>query len=201
MNRMEGTLGYSPLRIIGDDDFPPRCGDDLVMLSGAVIYNGVILGAHARVGHNAVIREQNVIGDNFSLWSNSVVDYGCRIGHRVKIHCNVYVAQFTTLEDDTFLAPGVTIANDPHPGCAHSHECMRGPTIRRGAKIGVNVTILPFITIGEGALIGAGSVVSRDIPAGAVAVGNPARVVRMADQLVCSVDPPLTERPYPASWK
>ena len=197
MNRVEGRVGYEPLRDIVADDVAPQCGDDLVTLSGSIIYNGVVLGAHARLGHNAVIREQNIIGDHFSLWTNSIVDYGCRIGNRVKIHCNVYVAQFTVLEDDVFLAPGVSIANDPHPGCAFSQQCMKGPTIRRGAKIGVNVTILPFVTIGEGALIGAGSVVTRDIPSGAVAVGNPARVVRSAESLTCVVDPPLTTHPYP----
>jgi acetyltransferase-like isoleucine patch superfamily enzyme len=196
MNRVEGHVGYPPLRDIGADDGPPQCGEDLVMLSGSVIYNGVVLGSHARLGHNAIIREQNLIGDHFSLWSNSIVDYGCRIGNNVKVHCNVYVAQYTVLEDDVFLAPGVSIANDPHPGCAFSSSCMKGPTIRRGAKIGVNVTILPFVTIGEGALIGAGSVVTRDIPDGVVAVGNPARVVRSIETLTCVVDPPLTEHPY-----
>ena len=189
-------LGYIPLRPIGADNFPPRVGEGLVMLSGAVIYNGVILGREARLGHNVVIREQNVIGDHFSLWNNSVVDYGCHIGDRVKIHCNVYVAQYTILEDDVFLAPGVTIGNDPHPGCEFSAQCMRGPHICRGAKVGLNVTILPFVTIGENALIGAGAVVTRDIPPGMLAYGNPARPVRPVTELTCVVDPPLTDHPY-----
>jgi len=100
----------------------------------------------------------------------------------VKIHCNVYVAQFTTIEDDVFLAPGVTIANDPHPICS---KCMQGPTIRRGARIGVNVTLLPLITIGENALVGAGSVVTADVPAGMLVAGNPARVIGPVDSLEC----------------
>ncbi len=104
------------------------------------------------------------------------------IGDRVKIHCNVYIAQFTTIEDDVFIAPGVTIANDPHPICT---KCMQGPTIRRGARIGVNVTLLPLITIGENALVGAGSVVTADVPAGMLVAGNPARVIGPVDSVEC----------------
>lgn len=172
-------------------------GSAAVIRSGSVLYAGSRIGARLNVGHNAIIREENVIGDDFSLWSNSTVDYGCVIGDRVKIHHNVYVAQFTVLEDDVFLAPGVMIANDPHPGCARSRECMRGPAIKRGAQIGVNATILPFVTIGERVLVGAGSVVTRDVPPGAVVVGNPARVTGRAADLACIVEPPLVDRPYP----
>ena len=106
------------------------------------------------------------------------MDYSCRIGDGVKIHCNCYIAQYTELEDDVFLAPGVTIANDLYPGDERSAELMAGPRIGAGAQIGVNVTILPYVRIGPGALIGAGSVVTRDVPAGAVAFGNPAAVRR-----------------------
>jgi len=152
-----------------------------------VIYAGSVIGERLETGHNVILRESNVVGDNFSIWNNSTVDYECRIGANVKLHNNVYVAQFTVLEDDVFLAPGVMIANDPHPGCVHSKECMRGPTIKRGAQVGCNVTILPYVTIGERALIGAGSVVVHDIPARAVAVGNPARVIKMIDDLRCPI--------------
>jgi len=122
------------------------------------------------------------IGSHTSIWNNTTIDYGCVIGDRVKIHCNIYVAQFTTIEDDVFLAPGVTIANDPHPICT---KCMQGPTIRRGARIGVNVTLLPLITIGENALVGAGSVVTADVPAGMLVAGNPARIVGPVDSCEC----------------
>jgi acetyltransferase-like isoleucine patch superfamily enzyme len=124
-----------------------------------------------------------MIGDDVSVWSNSVIDYGCRIGNRVKIHCNCYVAQYTELEDDVFLAPGVTIANDLYPGDERSAQLMAGPRIGAGAQIGVNVTILPYVRIGASTLIGAGSVVARDIPAGTVAYGNPAVVRRAVAEL------------------
>jgi len=161
---------------------------------GTIIYAGSSIGDHLETGHHVIIRELNEIGDNFRIWSNSIVDYGCRIGNNVKVHSQVYIAQFTVIEDDVFLAPGVTVANDPHPGCSLSLQCMRGPTIRRGAQIGANATLLPFVSIGEHALVGAGSVVTRDVPAGAVVRGNPARVSGRVEDLVCHKG--LTDRPY-----
>jgi acetyltransferase-like isoleucine patch superfamily enzyme len=149
------------------------------------------IGAGLQTGHNVVIREENTIGDNLNIWNNSTIDYGCTIGSGVKIHCNVYVAQYTILEDEVFLAPGVTIANDPHPLCG---QCLRGPTLKRRARIGVNVTLLPHITIGESALIGAGSVVTQDIPSYAVAYGNPARVHKTIHELECFEG--IVEHPY-----
>jgi acetyltransferase-like isoleucine patch superfamily enzyme len=153
-------------------------GDDAHLRSGTVVYAGTTVGRGLQTGHNVVIREQVRIGDDVSIWSNSVVDYGCVIGDRVKIHSNCYLAQYTELEDDVFLAPGVTIANDLYPGSRVSGDAMAGPLIREGAQIGVNVTLLPYITIGRGAIIGAGSVVTRDVPDGMIAYGNPAVVVR-----------------------
>lgn len=182
-------LGYLPGRRIADVAL--SIGPGARIRSGTVIYAGSTIGTGLETGHNVVIREENTIGDNLNIWNNSTIDYGCVIGDRVKIHCNVYVAQFTTLEDEVFLAPGVIIANDPHPVCG---LCMRGPTIKRGARIGVNVTLLSHITVGEGALVGAGSVVTRDIPAYSVAYGNPARPLKSADELPCPFD--LVERPY-----
>jgi acetyltransferase-like isoleucine patch superfamily enzyme len=151
--------------------------------SGTILYGGSVAGDNLQTGHNVVIREDSYLGHDVSVWSNSIIDYGCVVGDRVKIHSNCYVAQFTELEDDVFLAPGVTIANDLYPGNRDSADAMAGPLIRAGAQIGVNSTILPFVTIGEGAIIGAGSVVTRNIPAGVVAHGNPARVTRKVSEL------------------
>ena len=164
-------IGYPVSRTDVD---PLVLGPGATLRSGTVLYDGTTIGRCLQTGHGVVVREACEIGDDVSIWSNSVVDYGCRIGDRVKIHCNCYVAQFTELEDDVFLAPGVTIANDLYPGDRRSAQLMAGPRIGAGAQIGVNVTILPFVRIGAGALIGAGSVVTRDIPAAVVAFGNPA---------------------------
>lgn len=172
--------GYIPTRFNGRS---LSLGPDPHLRSGTVIYAGSVIGARLETGHNVVIREDNQIGDDVCVWSNAVIDYGCRIGSRVKIHSGCYVAQFTELDDDVFLAPGVCIANDLYPGDAESARRMRGPKIGAGAQIGVNSTILPYVEIGAGALIGSGSVVTRDLPANCVAYGNPARPHKMRTDL------------------
>ena len=106
-------LGYPTGRHI--ELRPVRIGDGARIRSGTAIYASVEIGARFETGHNVVIREENRIGDDCAVWNSSTIDYGCVLGHRVKIHCNVYVAQYTIIEDDVFLAPGVIIANDPHP--------------------------------------------------------------------------------------
>jgi acetyltransferase-like isoleucine patch superfamily enzyme len=153
-----------------------RLGRDAVLRSGSVVYLGSRVGDRFETGHHVVLREECAVGDDVSVWSNTVVDYGCRIGNRVKIHANCYIAQYTDIRDDAFLAPGITIANDLYPGQRASAEVMSGPSIREGAQLGVNVTVLPYVVIGEHCLIGAGSVVTRDLPSGSVAFGNPATV-------------------------
>ncbi len=163
-----------------------RIGGDAVVRSGTVIYAGSSIGEHLETGHNVVIREENVLGSRVSIWNNTVIDYGCKIGDNVKIHCNCYIAQFTTIEDGVFLAPGVTIANDIHPGCPDSRPCMRGPTLKRGVQIGVNATILPYVTIGERSLVGSGAVVTRDVPPDSVVYGNPARIRGSIFELTCT---------------
>lgn len=168
-------VGYPPDRPVPE---PLDLGPSARLRSGTVIYAGSSIGARLNTGHNVVIREQSTIGDDVSVWSNSVVDYGCRIGHRVKIHTGCYVAQFSEIDDDAFLAPGVCFANDLYPGSAPSAAAMRGPHVGAGAQIGVNVTVLPYVRIGAGTIIGAGSVVVHDVPSGVVAVGSPARPIR-----------------------
>ncbi|HDH53237.1 MAG TPA: N-acetyltransferase [Nitrospirae bacterium] len=187
-------IGYSPLR--DDIDQSIRIGNNLIVLAGAIIYKGTRIGDNAIIGHNVVVREENIIGDNFKIWSNSVIDYGCNIGNNVKIHSNCYIAQFTSIEDNVFLAPGTTIGNDPHPGCDFSIECIKKANvfIKKGAQIGLNVTILPNVVIGERALVGAGAVVVDNVPAETVVTGNPARVSKSRYDLKCETG--LTDNPY-----
>lgn len=173
-------LGY---RVERFDAEPLVLGPDARLRTGTVLYDGSTIGARLQTGHNVIVREQCEIGDDVAIWSNSVIDYGCRIGDGVKIHTNIYVAQFTVIEEGAFLAPGVAIANDLYPGSDASADVMRGPHIEAGAQIGVGATLLPYVRIGAGAIIGSGAVVSRDIPAGTVAYGNPARPTKMVADL------------------
>ena len=175
------VLGYLPIR---GGHIVLTIGRGAHIRQGTIIYGGSRIGCNLETGHNVIIREENDIGDNFRIWNNSIIDYGCHIADNVKIHNRVYIAQFTTIENDVFLAPGVTLTNSIHPGCPHSHECKRGPYIKRGAQIGINCTVLPQVTIGEHAVIGAGSVVTKDIPDGTVAYGNPAEIKGEIDSLI-----------------
>jgi acetyltransferase-like isoleucine patch superfamily enzyme len=166
-------IGYPPARAVRE---PVVLGRDAHLRSGTVLYQGSCIGDRFETGHHVVVREECRIGDDVSVWTGSVVDYGCRIGTGVKIHCNCYIAQFTEIEDDVFLAPGVTIANDLYPGDEASGKLMSGPSIGAGACIGINVSILPFVRIGAGTIVGAGATVTRDLPDGCVAYGSPAVV-------------------------
>jgi acetyltransferase-like isoleucine patch superfamily enzyme len=169
-------------------------GDNAIIRSGTVIYAGTKIGKNLQTGHNVTIREKNIIENNFSIWTGSVIDYGCKIGNNVKIHCNCYVAQFTTIENGVFLAPGVVTTNDPHPGCKFAKQCMCGPVLKKNAQIGANSTIVPFVTVGESALIGAGSIVTKNIPHDVIAYGNPARIHGKISSLKCLFD--YTDKPY-----
>ena len=184
-------LGYLPARGM---HLTLHIGTAAHIRSGTVIYGGSRIGCNLDTGHNVVIREENEIGDNFRIWNNSVIDHSCRIGNNVKLHAMVYIAQFTVIEDNVFLAPGVTTANVLHPGCPDAPECLHGPTIKKGAQIGINAAILPLVVIGENSLIGAGSVVTKDIPPGVVAYGNPAQVICAIGDLTCSAG--LRDKPY-----
>jgi acetyltransferase-like isoleucine patch superfamily enzyme len=171
----DGTaiIGYPSTRVANGN---VTLGAGAHVRSGTAIYVGSHIGDRFQTGHNVVVREECVIGDDVSVWSNTVIDSGCYIGNRVEIHSNCYIAKYTDIEDDAFLAPGVCIGNDLYAGQTASAQLISAPSIGRGAQIGVNVTILPFVRIGAGCLIGAGAVVVLDIPQGCVAFGNPAIV-------------------------
>jgi acetyltransferase-like isoleucine patch superfamily enzyme len=168
-------------------------GPGAVIRSHTVIYAGVSIGARLSTGHGAMIREDNVLGDDVSVGTNAVLEYGNRLGNHVRVHSGCFLEN-GVVEDNVFLGPHVVFTDDPHPMCPRYRDCVGGPTVRRQASIGANVTLLPGVEVGEGALIGAGSVVADDVEAGVVAAGNPAKAVKRIEDLTCW--PGHFERPY-----
>jgi UDP-2-acetamido-3-amino-2,3-dideoxy-glucuronate N-acetyltransferase len=128
------------------------------------------------------------LGDDVKVGAFVEIQKGVKIGHRCKISSHSFLCEGVTIEDEVFVGHNVTFINDRFPRASNADgslqteadwECI--PTlVKRGAAIGSGSTILCGVTIGEGATIGAGSVVTKDIPAGAVVAGNPARVLRLA---------------------
>lgn len=178
---------------VGDGALPTRIGPDAVIRSHAVVYAGATIGARFNAGHGALVREGNVLGDDVSVGTNAAVEYGNRIGDRVRIHTGCFLAN-CVIEHDVFIGPNVVFTDDPHPMCPRYRDCVGGATVRRHVSVGANVTVLPGVEIGEGSLVGAGSVVAANVAPGVVVAGNPARVVKKIDELVCW--PGFFERPY-----
>jgi acetyltransferase-like isoleucine patch superfamily enzyme len=186
---------------------PPRGAEEgeLSLIIGAnptirpfsTIYAGTVIGDDFQTGQGASIREDNFIGNNVSIGTNAVVEFGNRLGDRVRIHSGCFL-EMVTIEDDVFVGPHVVFTDDPHPMlCPRYKECKGGAIVRRLARIGANSTILPGVEIGENALVGAGSVVTHDVPSNAIVVGNPARVIKQIDDLTCP--PGFFEKPY--AWE
>lgn len=175
-------------------EVPTVIGPGAVIRSHTVIYAGNRIGAHFQTGHGALIREDNEIGDDVSIGSHSIVEHHVWIGNGVRIHSAVFVPEFSRLEDGCWLGPNVVVTNALHPLCPSVKECLKGATVRRGAKVGAGAILLPGVTIGEMALVGAGAVVTADVPAGAVVVGSPARYVKDVSELACPYG--LEEHPY-----
>lgn len=178
-------------------DLKTVIGDGAVIRAFSVIYAGVKIGKGFQSGHGVLIREDNIIGDNVSVGSGADLEFANRIGNGVRIHSGCFL-ESVTVEDDVFIGPNTVFTDDPHPmKCARYRECSSGAIVRRLAKIGANVTVLPSVKIGKNSLIGAGSVVTKDVPANAVVAGNPARYIKDIKSLKCRAG--FFKRPY--IWK
>jgi len=154
---------------------PLVIGPDGRIRSHTIIYAATRIGARLQTGHGVLIRELTEIGDDCSIGSGSVVEFAVVIGNRVRLHSQCFVPEYSVLEDDCWLGPRVVLTNARFPKSRGAKHNLEGVRICRFAKIGANATLLPGVVIGEGALVGAGAVVTRDVPPDTVVVGNPAR--------------------------
>ena len=173
----------TPPRGKKDGEVATTIGEGAVIRSHTVVYAGNVIGKNFQTGNKVNIRESNRIGDNVSVGTLSVIEHHVEIADNVRIHTQVFIPEYSILEEGCWIGPNVVFTNAKYPLAPGVKDSLAGPTIRKGAKIGANVTLLPGVVIGENALVGAGSVVVRDVAPGAVVAGNPARVIRQISEL------------------
>ena len=162
------------------DPLPPTAiGDGTVISTGAIVFAGSSIGANCIVGDQACIRERVTMAANCILGRGSLIENDTTVGAGTRIQAEAYITAYSTLEEDVFIAPCVVTTNDNFMGRTEQRKSlMKGPTIRRGARVGGGAILLPGIEIGEEAFVGAGAVVTKDVPARKLVVGSPARVLR-----------------------
>src|SRR6478672_874038 len=161
------------------ENLPPlRLGVRVTVCSGAIVYAGSVIGDEAIIGDQAQVRERSVIGYRTVIGRGTAIDNDVTIGARVKIQSNVYVTAFSLVEDDVFIGPGASTTNDDTMSRHAPDIALRGATLRRACRIGGGAVLVPGVEVGEEAFIGAGAVVTKDVPPRAFMVGVPARQVR-----------------------
>ena len=170
----------SPRSTAKREALPPlELGAGTIVSTGAIVFAGTTVGERVIVGDQACIRERCEIGDDVVVGRGSLVENDTTVGALTKIQAHAYITAYSTLEEHVFIAPCVATTNDNFMGRTEKrHELVKGPTIRRGARVGGAAVLLPGIEIGEEAFVGAGAIVLRDVPARAVVVGSPARQIR-----------------------
>ncbi|RLI86672.1 MAG: N-acetyltransferase [Archaeoglobales archaeon] len=177
-------IGYPTANLLGSETKHLKgavIGDNAVIRSNTVIYCEVEIGNNFVTGHNVVVREKTRIGDNVLLGTNTIVEGNTVIGNNVSIQSNVYIPINTVIEDFVFIGPNAVLTNDKYP-LRKDYE-LKGPVIRRGATIGANSVLLPSIEVGEGAFIAAGSIVTKNVPPWKLAIGCPARIRDLPEEL------------------
>jgi acetyltransferase-like isoleucine patch superfamily enzyme len=172
------TLG--PRSTTKQEQLPPlELGPGTIVSTGAIVFAGTRVGARVIVGDQACVRERCDIGDDVVIGRGTLVENDTTIGKLTKIQADAYITAYSTLEDQVFIAPRVITTNDNFMGRTEKRHALRkGPTIRRGARVGAGAVLCPAVEIGEEAFVGAGAVVVEDVPPRVLVVGNPARVLR-----------------------
>jgi acetyltransferase-like isoleucine patch superfamily enzyme len=170
----------SPRSTAKQEPQPPTViGAGTIVSTGAVVFAGSQLGERVIVGDQACVRERVVLGDDVVIGRGSLVENDTTIGARTKIQAMAYITAYCVLEEDVFIAPCVVTTNDNFMGRTEKRlALMKGPVVRRGARVGGGAILCPGVEIGEEAFVGAGAVVTKDVPPRMVVVGSPARAIR-----------------------
>ncbi|WP_406657753.1 DapH/DapD/GlmU-related protein [Methanolobus sp. ZRKC2] len=188
------TLGYPQhdilQRIIDEEreienfDFPGcQIGEEAFIRAGTTIFSNVSTGRMFKTGHNAMVREKTTIADNVLVGTNVIIDGNVTIGNNVSIQGNAYIPTHVTIEDNVFIGPCAVLSNDRYP--VRGEYVPEGPILRKGASIGANATLVPGVEIGEGAMVAAGALVTKDVPAWKLAIGCPAQIKDLPDIMQC----------------
>lgn len=163
-------------------------GDNATLRSHTVIYAGNRIGKNFQTGNKVNIRELNEIGDNVSIGTLTVIEHHIKIGNGVRVHSQVFVPEYTILEDECWIGPNVVITNAKYPKSINVKKELQGARIKKKAIIGANCTLLPGVVIGENAFVGAGSVVTKNVPDKTVVAGNPAVAIKSIHELPYNPD-------------
>jgi len=162
---------------------PIKIGKKVVVRGNCTLYSGVVIDENVRFGHNVLIREGVTIGENSLIGTNVVIDGQCCIGRNVSIQTGAYISAYSIVEDFVFLAPNCCLLNDKY--LSRKKFKLIGPIVKKGASIGGNATLFPGVIVEEGAVVGAGAVVTKSVPSKTIVVGIPAKVLK----------------PVPRNWK
>lgn len=176
------TLGFPSRGNLSRKTFPgTTLGKNALLRSGTILYCDVTIGDDFQTGHNVMIREHTRIGNGVAIGTATVIEGHTSIGDHVSIQSMVYIPTETEIGNRVFIGPNSVLTNDKYP--PRNIGGLKGPVIMDDAAIGGNVTILPGIRIGAGALVAAGAVVTRDVPEGMLAVGSPARIKNLPPKI------------------
>jgi acetyltransferase-like isoleucine patch superfamily enzyme len=170
----------SPRSTARRDPLPPaEIGAGTIVSTGAIVFAGTTVGERVILGDQSCVRERVTVGDDVVIGRGSLVENDTTIGAMTKIQAEAYITAYSTLEEQVFIAPCVVTTNDNYMGRTEKrHAEIKGPTIRRGARIGGGAILCPGIEIGEEAFVGAGAVVTKNVEPRMLVVGNPARAIR-----------------------
>jgi acetyltransferase-like isoleucine patch superfamily enzyme len=172
----------------GNDDYvnpPLLIGANSTIRSGTIIYAGCTMGSGFQTGNRAVIREESHFGNNCSFGTLSQSDGKIRVGDNCRFHNNVFIATYTTVENNVSFYPMSCTVDSLHPPCQKGRE---GPTIGSGSIIGAKVLLLPRVQIGENVVVAGASVVTHDVESNMVVAGAPARVIKRREEVRCHLE-------------